>query len=422
METNHSSNTHETKRSLHSDLPVKILCVLAAFCLWIYVMQVESPEYEQIFSHITVQLPETDHLTRAGVTVYSGYGQMIDVTLAGKKSVLSKLKTEDIVATADFSGVEAEADRYHCKIIVDVPAGCKLVGLSQEYVSIYLDEADTVNIELTESRGNTRLPDGCTTGLIQFAAEQITVQGPRKTVEKVAKAVVNIDLSGVTSTITRTYPVTLLDKYNQPLNTPYLNFYPREVSVTVPVVKTATVPVEVEFRYRYFNEENCRISLTPAYIDVTGDPAVIDAGNLIAPIEINEKTDFDDMVCSRTVILEAAEGVTLSASFTELLIEADSSIKTREITVPGENIKDTGGKTGVHYSWDKEPVVVTIMGPIDAISKISPEDITILLDMSPYDSSNSGGIRVRAEIDIDSSYADQVIEVGYYNVLVTIEE
>ena len=104
------------------------------------------------------------------------------------------------------------------------------------------------------------------------------------------------------------------------------------------------------------------------------------------------------------------------------MVKADDSIKTREITVPGENIKDTGGKTGVQYSWEKDPIVVTIMGPIDAISKISPEDITIKLDMSPYDGSNTGGIRVRAEIDIDSQYADQVIEVGYYNVLVTIYE
>ena len=422
METNNNSSTHEVKRSLHTDLAVKILCVLAAFCMWIYVMQVESPEHEQIFSHITVQIPDMDNLTKEGVSIYSGYGQMIDVTLAGKKSVLSKLTEDDIVATADFSGVEAVADRYHCRIIVDVPAGCKLVGLSQEYVSIYLDESDKVNVNLSENRGNTHLPDGCSTGLIQFSTEQITVSGPVKAVAKVAKAVVNIDLSGVTSTITKTYPVTLLDKYDQPINSPYLNYYPREVSVTVPVLKTVTVPVNVRFRYGFFDKENTEITLTPAYIDVTGDPAVIDAGGLIEDIEINEKTDFTDMQCIRTVALESVPGVTLSSSFTELAIQVDESYKTREITVPGENIKDTGGKTGVQYGWEKDPIVVTIMGPIDAISKISPEDITIKLDMSPYDGSNTGGIRVKAEIDIDSQYADEVIEVGSYIVLVTIYE
>ena len=39
-----------------------------------------------------------------------------------------------------------------------------------------------------------------------------------------------------------------------------------------------------------------------------------------------------------------------------------------------------------------------------------------------YAGSNTGGIRVKAEIDIDSQYADEVIEVGSYIVLVTIYE
>ena len=50
-------------RSHGSDLAAKILCTLAAFFLWIYVMSVESPEYEQIFSHLTVELAGTDAST-----------------------------------------------------------------------------------------------------------------------------------------------------------------------------------------------------------------------------------------------------------------------------------------------------------------------------------------------------------------------
>jgi len=417
-----SADEKQPKQPLHSDLTIKILCVLAAFCMWIYVMQVESPEHEQIFTHITVELPDADDLIKKGMTIYSGYGQVIDVTLAGKKSVLSKLTEKDIVATADISDVEADAQRYNCKVIVDVPAGCKLVSTSQEYISVYLDEAITANVDLTENRGNTRLPDGCTTGLIQFPVEQITVTGPQKTVDKIAKAVVNIDLTGVTNTITMTQPVTLVDKFGAEVVNPYLDFYPDEVTLTVPVLKTATVPVEIDFINNYFNEENTKITLTPALIDVTGDPSVIDSGTLIYPIEINEKTDFYNMRCQRTVLLETVPGVTLSSSYTELLIEADPSYKTREITVPGANIKDTGGKTGVKYSWEANPMTVTIMGPIDAISQITSEDITIKLDMSPYDSSNTGSIRVRGQIDIDSEYADQVIDVGVYYVTVTFSE
>lgn len=427
MEINRKKKQHNSederppKQSFHGDLPIKILCVLAAFCLWVYVMQVESPEYEQVFTNITVDLDGVDELNKNGITVYSGGGQVVDVTLSGRKSILSKLTKNDIVVTADLSGLEANAQRTSCRVIVDVPADCRLVGTSQEYIPVYLDEETTVKVDLTEDRGNTRLPDGCTTGLIQFQYDQLSVTGPKKTLEKIAKAVVEIDLTGVSKTTTMTKKVILVDKTGVEITNPYLKFS-SEVTLTIPVLKTATVPVEIDFLYDYFSEDNAEIALTPAFIDVTGDPSVIDSGKLIEPIEINEKMDFNNMVCQRTILLEAVSGVTLSSSYVELLIEADPIYKTREITVPSENIKDTGGKTGVKYSWEENPMTVTIMGPIDAISQITPEDITIKLDMSPYDDSNTGSIRVRGQIDIDSEYEEQVIDVGIYYVTVTFGE
>ncbi|MBQ8186694.1 MAG: hypothetical protein IJ037_07460 [Clostridia bacterium] len=420
---NKDEHTEAVKHSTHQNLLAKVMCVIAAFCLWIYVMQVESPEYEEVFSHITVELVGTEELIESkGLTIYSGYGQVIDVTLSGKKSVISKLTEKDIVATADTSMIEEGGNRYTCRVTVDVPAGCKLVSMSQESISVYLDKVARKTVEITESRDNTKLPEGCYTGLIQFPVDMITVTGPAKELDKISKAVVAIDLTGVTETTTMTQPVKLVDKYGAVLETPYVDYYPREVTLSVPVIKSEQVPVEVDFLYDFLSEDNTEISITPAFIEVTGDPALINKGSLIAPIEIKEKLDFDDMTCKGVVYLEAAEGVTLSASYVDLEINIDSSIKTRQITVPGENIKDTGGKTGVQYSWSNTPVTVTIMGPIDAISKISPEDITIKLDMSPYNESNTGVIKVRAEIDIDSAYADQVIEVGTYDIAVTFNQ
>ena len=121
-------------RSHGSDLAAKILCTLAAFFLWIYVMSVESPEYEQIFSHLTVELAGTDALADKNLAVYSGYGTMIDVTLSGKKSTLSKYTEKDIPVTADLSSLFSDSSsvtaggRYSVKVKVDVPSGCKLAG------------------------------------------------------------------------------------------------------------------------------------------------------------------------------------------------------------------------------------------------------------------------------------------------------
>ncbi len=403
------------------DILAKILCVLAAFVLWVYVMSVESPEHEEPFSHITVELENVEQLTDKSLAVYNGYGTMIDVTLAGKKSVISKLKEEDIVATADVGDIDASG-RYSCKVTVDVPSGCKLVGQSQDTVSVYVDRADKVMLGLTEQRENTNLPEGAYTGTVEFPVDKVTVEGPAMVLDKIEKAVVTLDLTGVTKTTTMTCPIRLVDKNGETVTSPYLNYYPAEVDVTVPVLKTVSVPVRAEFRYGFLNEDNARITLTPASVEATGDVEVIDKLALSPTIVFDEKLDFvTGSSKTRTEVLDTPEGVTLSTDTLEAEVTLGSGMKTRTITVPGKNIVDTGGKKNLHYTFEKENVPVTIMGALDQISKIEPDDISLVLDMSPYSKTNTGTITVRAEVKIDSVWADGVIELGAYGISVTFD-
>lgn len=406
----------------HTELIAKILCVIAAFCLWIYVMQVESPEYEQTFTHIVVNLTNTDELvSNKGLAIYNGYGTMIDVTLSGKKSVVSRLEEKDIVATADVSAIEEGGSRYDCPITIDVPAGCQLVGMSQTTISVYFDEAAQIAVDLSERRENTNLPENCYTGVIDFPVDKVTVKGPSKVLESIEKAVVQLDLSGVASTVSLTEPIVLVDKNGKEIESPYIEYYPREISVTVPIYKKVTVPIDVRFRYGFLNSENTSLTVRPSEVEIIGDPAVIDAGDFLETIIIDEKTDFVGDTYYHTVALDFADGVTCNVDKTEITAIRDSSLKTRQLTVPGKNIEDTGGKDGVSYTWDRSPVTVTICGEIENIAMISPEDILLRLDMSPYSETNTGTIKVRAEVVIDSAYSEGVFETGIYEIDVTFD-
>ena len=410
------------KHEPHTELIAKVFCVIAAFCLWIYVMQVESPEYEQTFSRIVVNLTNTEELvSKKGLAIYSGYGTMIDVTLSGKKSVISKLEEKDIVATADVSAVKEGGSRYDCPVTIDVPAGCKLVGMSQGTISVYFDEASQAAVDLTEIRENTNLPESCYTGVVEFPVDKVTVKGPSKVLAGIEKAVVRLDLTGVTGTVSLTEQVILLDKNGNEFESPYIEYYPHEVAVVVPVYKRAVVPVDVRFRYGFLNNENTTMIVSPSALEVTGDPAAIDAGNLLEPIIIDEKNDFYGNTYERTVPLDFASGISCVIDAIDISVVIDDSIKTRQLTVPGKNIEDTGGKEGVSYSWDHSPVIVTICGSIDNIAAIEPEDIILRFDMSPYSETNTGTIKVRADVIIDSAYNEGVFERGIYEIDVTFE-
>lgn len=408
-----------------TNVAVKILCVFAAFCLWIYVMTVESPEYEQTFGNVTVELINTDSLVSdSGLMLYSGYGNMVGVTVSGKKSIVSKLSDSDIVVTADVGKITGGSGRYDCKLSVDVPAGCKLISLSQETISVYVDTASTASVKLTEKRDNTTLPDGCYVGAVDYPVDMITVEGPEKIVSRIAEARFNNDMNGITKSVTVTQRVYLVDAYGNKIESPYVKYYPREVTVDIPVLKSAEVPIEVVFKNGFFNYDNTNTTVTPSTVRVTGEPEKIDAGNLIERVEIDEANDYlttgsDELKCTKKVALKAVDGVELDTDTVEIVSVPSSSIKLRRITVPGQNIIDTGGKTGVSYTWDHTPVTVSVIGSLEAVSSLSADDITLRFDMSPYSETNTGTTEVRAEVIIDSDYKDELLAIGYYEISVT---
>ena len=408
-----------------TNVAVKILCVFAAFCLWIYVMTVESPEYEQTFGNVTVELINTDSLVSdSGLMLYSGYGNMVGVTVSGKKSIVSKLSDSDIVVTADVGKITGGSGRYDCKLSVDVPAGCKLISLSQETISVYVDTASTASVKLTEKRDNTNLPEGCYVGAIDFPVDMITVEGPEKIVSRIAEARFDNDMNGITKSVTVTQRVYLVDAYGNKIESPYVKYYPQEVTVDIPVLKSAEVPIEVVFKNGFFNYDNTYTTVTPSTVRVTGEPEIIDAGNLIERVEIDEANDYlttgsDELKCTKKVALKAVGGVELDTDTVEIVSVPSSSIKLRKITVPGKNIIDTGGKTGVSYIWDHTPVTVSVIGSLEAVSSLSADDITLRFDMSPYSETNTGTTEVRAEVIIDSNYKDELLAIGYYEISVT---
>ncbi len=412
------------KNSSRGSLAVKIMCVFAAFCLWIYVMKVESPEYEQTFNNVTVDLLNTEALSENGLMLYSGYGNMVGVTLSGKKSVVSKLTESDLVVTADVGKISGESGRYDCKINVDVPAGCKLVGTSQETISVYLDSAHQTSVKLSEKRENTNLPEGCYTGAVDMSVDMVTVEGPEKLVSRIHEARFDNDLSSITSSAVLTQKIYLVDSYGNKIDNPYIKYYPEEVTVTIPVLKSVDIPVEVAFKNEFLNLENTITTVTPGTIRATGDPEVIDSGKIIDVIEIDEVVDYisptrDELICEKVVPLKAAEGVELSQDFVNVTSQLTNQVKSRKITVSGQNIVDTGGKDGVSYVWDKSPVTIRVIGNLEAVTSINADDITLKLDMSPYSETNTGQIQVRAEVEIDSEYKDQLLPVGIYEVGVT---
>ncbi len=437
MNSRDSSPVRGAKKNTASNVIIFIICVLIAFSLWVYVMLTESPDNEQIFHHLQVELTNTDVLAKNGLSIYGGYGNLIDVTLAGSRSVLSKLTNQDIIVTADTSNC-TDSGRFDCVIKVDVPPGCKLVGKSQETVNVYVDDLLTKNVALTEQRENTNLPEGCSTGTIVFPVDHIQVEGPRATVSRIEKAKVVVDLANVTKTTEfLDVPIIFVDANDTKVESTYLEYATKTVSFTVPVVKKVTVPLNVVFQQDYLSLDTCAVTLTPAEVTVTGEPDVIDRGSLIENIYIDEMTAFDkdkatkygELSFTKDVTVGHVAGVTVSPAQVNLSAVANSRFKVRVINIPSTNVEGSGGTVNyewvnVNNQWDNgSSVEIVLIGPVNVLRQIDVADVTLRYDMSPFSETSAGStVSANAWVEIEPPFKDQVLALGSYTVSVKIAD
>ena len=104
-QTNKSGETVR-ERLKTSDLIPRLLCVVIAVIIWLYVMSNESPDYERTFSGVTVSIENAALLSSEyDLSVISGYGERADITVTGKKSDLISYSLEDIVPSVDVGSI-----------------------------------------------------------------------------------------------------------------------------------------------------------------------------------------------------------------------------------------------------------------------------------------------------------------------------
>jgi len=400
------------------DWIVKLLCVFCAFILWLYVMQVESPEFEKEIHFVAVKMTGTDVLeSQQGLSVYSEQEIKISVTISGKRSVVSKVTSADIEAIVDVSEI-TEIGRIPLKIQVITPAGTSLVSQSLDNATVYVDENIMRTIPVKVRYANMNLPEPYELGELDLNYDSVMVTGPKSIVDKVSHGRIELDFSNKTSTFKTIESVTLEDAYNIEISSEYLHFSPQEIEVNVPIYTSATVPVEVAFKYGYLHEGNAKITVDPSHVTVRGDKASMAVGNLLTPIILDEKEIMGNRY-DKSVTLTTADGTFLvdNEGTVQIHVEIDPSILSMEVRVPSIEVT---GASGISYDLQTDMLNVMLRGPMEQLSAIRSADIYAEIDLSGYDKNSKGTVECVAKIIIDAVDTEDVYEVGEYIVKVRI--
>jgi len=399
------------------DILAKVLCLLAAIILWFYVSNVETTEYESTFKGVSVELINTSVLEgESGLSVYSGYGNTVDVTVSGKKSIINKYSAADIRVYADVTGIESSG-RHYVTITAEAPSGLKVTSLSTSSVSVYVDEIITVDVDVVTRIRNSVIPSDCVLGdpIPEFST--ISVTGPKATLNNLECAEVILDLGSVTSTVTTTQAPVLKDKSGNTVTSQYVKMQYSEIKVTVPVVTTKTVPLRVELKNGYYNSTNSSITINPETLTVKGDPKTLESLNFITVAVLDEKKIMEDV--TQHHLIELPEGVTSTDNVDNVEVSVKHmgtiirhyNIDTDEIVVTGAGDKE--------YEIIEGTFTIDIRGTRTALTKVTAKNVKVTVDLSRF-ADVTGTTSVTASVTVEGEN-ENLYPIGEYTVQVELK-
>ncbi len=410
-ETRDTGGTGVKKRGGIADVLILIVSVFIAFVMWLYVMSLESPSYEKIFTSIPIEILENE----SPLSVYYGYNNLVDVKVIGKKGDVDKLSPSDITAAVDIGGLDI-AGRYTLPVNVSLPQGLSVKEQSVNTLSVYLDNRSSATVPVEAKFTSYQLAEGfeVSESDIRLSVAEINVTGPESVLETIASARADLQLGQVSSSVVVVSDLRLVDTDGKPITSSYVTMSTSSVTATVPVYMYKEIPLDVDFKYGYLNDDNSRVSISPPTVRVRGEVGVVGDFTSIKLSSIDETKLVTD---SMKVSLSLPEGLTNVDGIDEATVTVTHIGTDRtELVIDSFNVINPGN---LKYTLLSDSINVAVRGEEMHLLYLKPSDITATIDLSYI--TGVGTVSQPVSITFSDAYKNEVYAIGDYKISIKTE-
>ena len=365
-----------------------VMSLACAFALWLYVITAVSPGSTDTYYNIPIVWEGESVLNERGLMVTAVSSNTVNLRLSGNRSDLSKVNSGNITIKADLSKIYEPGTQipltYTSPTFPGDVASNAFVIESKEPDSIYI----TVVKRVSKSVPVEVVWVGTTAEGFMIDREnktldhpEVTVTGPESVVNTIAKATITVDLDGRRESISESYNYTLCDEQGEPVDAKLITTDVEQVRLDV------TIRAVKDLRLTYTlnpgggaNAENTTVKLSAETIRVSGSEAALEnLGDTLSIGSINLADITRDTTLTFGVALP--EGITNLTGVNEVTAEVTfHGLATKEMTVA--QIEAVNVPEGLEVELITEKLTVTLRGPTEQISKVTPEDVTAIADFT----------------------------------------
>lgn len=398
---------------LQSNKLLLIFSLLAAFVLWLWVSIEKSPVIETVITSVPVHIEIEDSIpSQMGLKIFGNTNYTVDVTVSGKKFIVSSLTADDIKVVAQTNYVDSAGNKtLTLKPVNDTSKEFDIISLSQNYISVYFDFYKEAEFALTPnvtSDVEKTVTDGCFLGEPILSRTTVSVSGPSTEINKITGVNANYTVtSTLEATTTVTPEIELFGATPDQLSNTAINAGDNVITMSLPVLKEVMLPTSVTFRNvpLAYISQNISYSVSPSSVRVgvpveqleqtteisvgTIDFSEIDAGNNSFNFSSDAVTDFSVM----SKVSSFKVNVNMSNCTSKVI-----SIPVSAITVSKQN-------EGFDCSViSKDNLNIKVIGPADALSSLNESSIKAELDLSAAELTQ-GSNTVPVTVSLNTSHS-----------------
>lgn len=394
---------------MKSKLLSVVVSILIAFGLWMYVITEVSPNSEWTYYDVPVKLEGETVLKERQLIITGLSDTSVDLTLSGNRSDLNQLDSSNITLKADMTKIY---DPGTHKIGYDIILPGHVASNAFNRVNQYPDSI-TVTVERLLTKEvpvniiyQGKVPEGYVVRRadVLLDYEFIKVTGPASVVDQISQAVVNIDLTDKTESISQNFRYTLCNSEGAGVDSEMITVNAEEVHVDLVIHRRKEVPLTVTVNPGGgATADNVDVALDVESIQVSGsDIALAQVGDTINLGTIN-LADYDANT-KLTFTIPSFEGVTNDSGETEVHVTLTfRGLLSREFVI--ENFVITGVPEGYEAAVITEKLVIKIRGPVTVISTLKAEDIIATVD---FTGEEAGDATIRVQV----TFPDTVEGIG----------
>lgn len=402
-----------------------LLSAMIAFGLWLYVVTVVNPEWEETFYNIPVVLENEEILYERGLMLVSEEEPKVTLRLTGNRADMIKLNASNITIRADLSRIYSAGEQsltYSIMYPGDVPNNAfEIISQTPQQLMLSVAERKSKDVDVLVDFGGTTVPEQYIAFMDKATLdyEKITITGPADVVDRIAAAKVEVNLEGQKETISQQYSYVFCDAEGNVIESDWITANTEQVFYTLRIQQWKDISLRLDvLSGGGVLKEQCTITPSLTTIRVSGSEKLLaDLGDelLLGTIDLS-KIDGSQILSFNIPTLP--EGITnLSEKNTvEVSVQIPSDLV--KVELPVSAIKATNVPNGMAVNISTTEKMVTVRGPQMYLDLLTALDLEIHVD---FTNAEAGTATFAAKVVvINPQLSAYVGAVGVYDVAATV--